>query len=128
MLGAWRAMDSMAQSLKVQLQPVDVRSPDELDAALAGVGKARSDGVVLADEQVITTGDGPRRIAEFALKNRLPSIGPAHYAHAGGLIGYGVPWPDVVRGSMVFVDKIPRAPNRPTCRSSRPRSSSWSSI
>jgi putative ABC transport system substrate-binding protein len=106
MHGARRAMDSMAQSLNVQLQSLDVRSPDELDAALTGVAKARSDGVVLADEQVITTGDGPRRIAEFALKNRLPSIGPAVYARAGGLIGYGVDPPDVVRASMALVDKI----------------------
>jgi putative ABC transport system substrate-binding protein len=105
-LGARRAMDSMAQSLNVQLQRLDVRNPEELDAALTGAAKAQTDGVVLADEQVISTGDAPRRIAEFALKNRLPSIGPADYARAGGLIGYGVSWPEVVRGSMAFVDKI----------------------
>jgi putative ABC transport system substrate-binding protein len=96
----------MAQSLKVQLQFLDVRSSDELDAALMAAAKGQSDGVVLSDEQVISTGDAPRRIAEFTLKNRLPSIGPVHYARAGGLIGYGVVWPDVVRGSMAFVDKI----------------------
>jgi putative ABC transport system substrate-binding protein len=61
---------------------------------------------VLADEQVLNVGDSPRRIADFALRNRLPSIGPAHYAPAGGLIGYGVVWTDIVRRSMVLVDKI----------------------
>ena len=104
--GTQRAVDSMAQSLKVQVQFLDVRSSDELDAALTGAAKGQSDGVVMSDEQVFSTGDAPRRIAEFTLKNRLPSIGPAHYARAGGLIGYGVVWPDVVRGSMAFVDKI----------------------
>ena len=106
MLGGQRAMASIAQSLNVQLQILDVPSSDELDDALTGVVKGKSDGVVMSDEQVISTGDAPRRIAEFTLKNRLPSIGPAHYARAGGLIGYGVVWPDVVRRSMLFVDKI----------------------
>ena len=96
----------MARSLNIQLQHLDVRSPDELDAALKGVTKAQIDGVVVADEQVISTGDAPRRIAEFALKNRFPSIGPADYARAGGLLSYGVAWPEVVRGSMGLVDKI----------------------
>jgi putative tryptophan/tyrosine transport system substrate-binding protein len=106
MFGGQRATASMAQSLNVQHQALDVRSSDELDAALTGAVKAQSDGVVMSDEQVITTGDAPRRIAEFMLKNRLPSIGPVQYARAGGLIGYGVVWTDVVRGSMAFVDKI----------------------
>ena len=104
--GTQRAAASMAQSLKVELQFLDVRSSDELDVFLTGVAKGQIDGVVMSDEQLFSTGDAPRRIAEFTLKNRLPSIGPVHYARAGGLIGYGVVWPDVVRGSMAFVDKI----------------------
>jgi ABC-type uncharacterized transport system substrate-binding protein len=104
--GTQRATASMAQALNVQVQFLDVHSAAELDPALTGVVKARSHGVGMGDEQVITTGDAPRRIAEFMLKNRLPSIGPVHYARAGGLIGYGVVWLDVVRGSMAFVDKI----------------------
>jgi putative ABC transport system substrate-binding protein len=103
--GTMRAMESMAQALNVQVQLLDVRGPDELDAALTAA-KAQSDGVVMADDQAITTGSSPRRIADFALKNRLPSIGPAHYPLVGGLLGYGVAWTDVVRRSMVLVDKL----------------------
>ena len=100
-----RTVESLAQKLNVRAQFVDVRNPDELDAALTVV-KAQTDGLVLGDEQVISVGDSPRRIADFALRNRLPSSGFIDYPHAGGLIGYGVVWTDVVRGSMVFVDKI----------------------
>ena len=104
--GTQRAAASMAQSLKVRLQFLDVRSLRRAGRCSHGVAKEQSDGVVMSDEQVISIGDAPRRIAEFTLKNRLPSIGPADYARVGGLIGYGVVWPDVVRGSMAFVDKI----------------------
>jgi putative ABC transport system substrate-binding protein len=100
-----RAMDSMAQALNVQVQYLGVRSTDELDATLA-VAKAQSNRVVLSDEQVISVGDSPRRIADFALSNGLPSIGPIDYPQAGGLIGYGVDALHIVRRSMVFVDKI----------------------
>jgi putative ABC transport system substrate-binding protein len=103
--GTKRAVESMALGLNLRFQFLDVRSPDELDAALTAA-KAQSDGVVMSDEQVITAGDSPRRIADFTLKNRLPSIGPAHYAQVGGLLGYGVVWTDIVRESMILVDKI----------------------
>jgi putative ABC transport system substrate-binding protein len=103
--GTRRALDSMAQALNVQVQHLGVRSPDELDATLA-LAKAQSNGLVVSDEQVISVGDSPRRIAGFALSNRLPSIGPIDYPQAGGLIGYGVDVLHIVRRSMVFVDKI----------------------
>ena len=50
-----------------------------------------------------------RRVVEFALKNRLPSI----YAwkdpvSAGGLIAYGVNIPQVYRRAAYYVDKILR--------------------
>jgi ABC-type uncharacterized transport system substrate-binding protein len=105
MLAGKRAMEPMAQKVGIRVDYMDVRSPELLDAALA-VAKAQSDGIVLTDEQVITTGNAPRHVADFALRNRLPSVGPVHYAEAGGLIGYGVDWTDVVRRSMFIVDKI----------------------
>jgi putative tryptophan/tyrosine transport system substrate-binding protein len=61
---------------------------------------------VLADDQVLTTGSSLKRIADYALKSRLASIGPAHYPPVGGLLGYGVIWTEVVRRSMVLVDKV----------------------
>jgi putative ABC transport system substrate-binding protein len=41
-----------------------------------------------------------------ATRTRIASVGPTAYADAGGLIGYGVDWRDVVRRSMAFVDRI----------------------
>ena len=103
--GTRRAMEAMAQGLNVRVQFLGVRTPDELDVALTAA-KTQIDGIVMADEQVVTVGDSPRRIADFTLKGRLPSIGPSQYPQMGGLLGYGVAWTDVVRGSMVLVDKI----------------------
>ncbi len=49
------------------------------------------------------------RIAEFAMKHRLPSIGAwREFAQAGGLMAYGVSIPDVFRRAVGYLDKILR--------------------
>jgi len=47
-----------------------------------------------------------KRIAELAVKQRLPSISFIEYADAGGLLGYGVNFLALYRRAPVFVDKI----------------------
>jgi len=46
------------------------------------------------------------RVAELALRNRLPSIGFREYCEAGGLLAYGVDFPYIWRQGAVLVDKI----------------------
>ena len=47
-----------------------------------------------------------KRIAELAVKQRLPSISFIEYADAGGLFGYGANFLALYRRAPVFVDKI----------------------
>ena len=47
-----------------------------------------------------------KRIAGFALKSRLPSIGYREYVDAGGLMSYGADQADSYRRVAYFVDKI----------------------
>jgi ABC-type uncharacterized transport system substrate-binding protein len=47
-------------------------------------------------------------IAALTAKHRLPSIGPLELATNGGLIAYGVNFPEMFRRASVFVDKILR--------------------
>jgi putative tryptophan/tyrosine transport system substrate-binding protein len=45
-------------------------------------------------------------VAALALKQRLPSCGWPDYAIGGGVMGYGVDFPDMFRHAAKFVDKI----------------------
>ena len=45
-------------------------------------------------------------IAALGAKHRLPSIGPLELTTAGGLMAYGVNFPDLFRRAAYFVDKI----------------------
>ncbi len=96
-----------ARSLGVTLQSVEIRTADDFERAFASVLKGRPEALVVGPGQFLFTHQ--RRVVEFALKNRLPSI----YAwkdpvSAGGLIAYGVNIPQVYRRAAYYVDKILR--------------------
>jgi len=48
-----------------------------------------------------------KRIADLALKHRLPTVvGGREYAEAGGLFSYAVSYPELFRRAALYVDKI----------------------
>ena len=52
-------------------------------------------------------------IAEYAAKHRLPTIYSASdYVDAGGLISYGVSYPDLYRRAATYTDKIFKGASR----------------
>jgi putative tryptophan/tyrosine transport system substrate-binding protein len=103
MVAVLKAMDERASALKLRLWNIEVRRLDELDTAFTAA-KARAEALVVVDEGLYIS--NASRIAELALKHRLPSIGFTEYGEAGGLLAYGVNFPHVWRQSMSLVDKI----------------------
>ncbi len=101
---AIQAMEVVAKALKVALQRFDVRDPAALDAAFSSMARDNLDGLtVIEDVKLISSF---KRIAEVAIKLRLPSIGFVDYADAGGLFGYGADFLALYRRVAVFVDKV----------------------
>jgi putative ABC transport system substrate-binding protein len=77
-----------APLLGFSLQPVAVHGPDDLEAAFAQIVKARSEAfITLADGMLLGS---HRRIVEFGMRSRLPSVFPEReFADAGGIASYG---------------------------------------
>jgi putative tryptophan/tyrosine transport system substrate-binding protein len=98
-----REMEPRAQALKVSLQSVKVRSLDELDAAFQ-LARKQTEALTVPEDGLFLANAG--RLAELALKNRLPTIGFREYCEAGGLLAYGVDLPHIWRQAGVLVDKI----------------------
>jgi putative ABC transport system substrate-binding protein len=65
-----------------------------------------------------------KRIAEFAIRQRLPSISFLEYAEAGDSSAMGRTIWQLYRRAAIFVDKILKAPGLATFRSSGRRLSS----
>ena len=97
------AMEPMARSLRLAFRSVQVRNVDDLEAAFASV-KQQSDGLVIIDDGLFIANAG--RLADLAVRKRLPIIGFKELVDAGGLMAYGIDFPDVWRRSMVLVDRI----------------------
>jgi putative ABC transport system substrate-binding protein len=94
-----------AQILGIPLQSVELRRPDEFDAALSTATQQRVDALIAVEDPY--TVNHRKRIADFAAHNRLPAIyGVREFVDAGGLMAYGVHLPDLFRRAAGYVDKI----------------------
>ena len=99
-----QAMETAARELNVALLRFDARGPADLDGAFAAMAKESVDALAVIEDVVLIANF--KRIAELAVKQRLPSISFVEYADAGGLFGYGVNFLALYRRAPVFVDKI----------------------
>jgi putative ABC transport system substrate-binding protein len=95
-----------ARALRLTLQPWEVRAADDFDRVFTAVNKQRPDGLYVP-------GSGPlmaanrKRIADFALKSRLPSVyNTRAYVDAGGLMSYNANPADTYRRVAIYVDRI----------------------
>ncbi len=99
------AAKAAAQGLGIELQAVEVRRAEDLDAALRSGMNAGSKAIVLLSSPLISTGSV--QLAEFVVKNRLPAISPfRRFAEAGGLMSYGPDFDEFRRHAASYIDRI----------------------
>jgi putative ABC transport system substrate-binding protein len=100
-----REAEGAARALRLELQLLEARTPDEFDSAFAAMTRERAGAlVVLGDAMFLLH---RTRLAELAAKRRLPTMGALReYAEAGGLMAYATNFSDLFRRAAVFVDKI----------------------
>src|SRR5215468_3275135 len=122
-----RGAERAAAALGLRLQPVEARSPGEIDRAFAAMTRERAEALlVLLDA---TFYDQRARIVDLAAKSRLPAVyGYSVFAETG----VSCPMPrTVLTGSDSWPStwtRSSRGRSLPTSRWSSPGSSSWSSI
>jgi len=102
---ALRDMELAAGIIRVQLQTLDVRGPNDIATGFQAANKGRADAMLVLGGPVTTSQIG--LIAELAAKSHLPAIYPqSDYMDAGGLMFYGVSINDLFRRAATYVDKI----------------------
>jgi putative ABC transport system substrate-binding protein len=87
------------------MQRFEAQRPDGLDAVFAAMSRERVGGlVVLASPMFLSE---RRRIADLAIKNRLPTMFILReFAEAGGLLSYGPNYAELWRRSATYVHRI----------------------
>jgi putative ABC transport system substrate-binding protein len=99
-----QAMEIAAKGLNVALLRFHARSPADLDGAFAAMAKENVDALAVIEDVALIPSN--KRIAELAVKQRLPSISFIEYADTGGLFGFGPNILALYRRAAAFVDKI----------------------
>ena len=101
-----QAAKAASEKLGVQLLTVSVSTVADYDPAFVTMAQGHV-GAVLVHASTQTVRENPRRLAELALKHRLPTIfGARDNVVAGGLMSYAPDMIDLYRRAAVYIDKI----------------------
>ena len=94
-----------ARAFGVTLQYLDVKGANDIETAFRAATKERSEAVLVLASPVTISQQA--QIVEHAAKSRLPVMYHRREAvEAGGLVSYGVSFPDLDRRAATYVDKI----------------------
>jgi ABC-type uncharacterized transport system substrate-binding protein len=100
-----KELEPAAQSLRVKLLYLEGKDEKGLEKAFETAVRERADA--------ITPLSGPpafverKRIVELAARHRIPAVYPSdEFVEAGGLMSYGIDYPDQYRRAAYFVDRI----------------------
>ena len=100
-----KALPAAASALKLTIQSWEVRTAEDFEKILAASNKQRPDAVYALGFALMNA--NRKRIADFALKNRLPSIFIGReFVDAGGLMSYGADQAAINRRVAYYVDRI----------------------
>ena len=101
----WRETQDASASASIALVPYEFHKPDDFEPAFTAFVQAKAEAVLVPPDT--TFGSYRARIAELAIKARLPAIFANRLsAEAGGLLSYGPDPVENYRHAAVFVDKI----------------------
>jgi putative ABC transport system substrate-binding protein len=97
-------VEPMTKALNIALQTFEARRPSEFSQVFAAMVDQRAAAVLLHEDTMMNANS--TALAVLAAVNRLSSSGFPEFVRAGGLIGYGVNFPDTDYRAAAFVDKI----------------------
>ena len=98
-------VDAAAKVLGVKLQQIDVHVGADLERAFVAALRQRAEALFVFPLAIAIP--EIQRIAKFSVKNRLPTMMTTRAdLEAGGLMSYGANFPDQLRRTSIYIDKI----------------------
>jgi putative ABC transport system substrate-binding protein len=102
---ALEELQAAARSLRLQLQSLEVRVPDDFESVFKAATRKGAHGLITLRNPLIVT--NRKRIADLAARSKLQAIyDESGFTEAGGLMSYGTNLADVYRRAATYVDKI----------------------
>jgi ABC-type uncharacterized transport system substrate-binding protein len=98
-------MKVAAEVLRVTLQRLEVRGPDDFEPAFSAIKRERASALIVLRNNLIRA--HLAQIVGLAIKSRLPALYPDSFStDAGGLMSYGPKPSEHFRRVAIYVDKI----------------------
>lgn len=102
---AVKEIQAVAPLAGIRLHQVAAAGAPELQAALDEIARQAPEALIVVWDAFLQS--HARRIADFALEQRLPTLVPIkEFVHAGALMSYGTNIPDQWRRAAHYVEKI----------------------
>jgi putative ABC transport system substrate-binding protein len=106
-IGQFAVIQAVAPSVGIEVSPIDVREPDQIERAIATFAQSPNGGIILAASGIGAS--NANLIITAAARYKLPAV----YINrplvvAGGLISYGPNFDDQYRRAAGYVDRILR--------------------
>jgi putative ABC transport system substrate-binding protein len=103
--GQFGVIQAVAPSLRVEVNPVNVRDAGEIERAVAAFARSSNGGLIVTASPAATLHRD--LIVTLAARHRLPAVYPfRYYVTAGGLISYGPDEIEQYRQAAGYVDRI----------------------
>ena len=101
----FREIEKAARILRVAVQPLGVREPDDFDVAFSTMTRERPDALFMVTDTLTTL--NRKRVIEFTATHRIPAMYEFEFlVQDGGLMAYGPSSDDIFRRAAVYVDKV----------------------
>lgn len=98
-------IEATARLFGVRLTAIQVRSPEEIDAAFATVARGNFDALFIVGQPFLAA--ERVRVAKLALESRIPAVSPFNIlTEAGLLMSYGSRFVDDLQRVPEFIDRI----------------------
>jgi putative tryptophan/tyrosine transport system substrate-binding protein len=104
-IGQFAVIQSVAPSLGIEVRPIDLRGPEQIERAIATFAQKPNGGIILAAGTIGAS--NANLVIPMAARYRLPATYIQRlFAAAGGLISYGPNFPDQYRHAADYVNRI----------------------
>jgi len=106
-IGQFAVIQAAAPSVGIEVSPIDLREPNQIERAIASFAQSPNGGLIVAASGVGAT--NINLIIATAARYKLPAVYIQRaFVTAGGLISYGPNFDDQYRRAATYVDRILR--------------------
>jgi len=101
----YREIEKAAGVMRMNIEPLGVREPDDFDGALTAMSRTRPDALMMVSDALTTL--NRQRVIDYAAAHRIPAMYEfAIVVQAGGLMSYGTDQGETLKLAADYVAKI----------------------